>query len=175
MGTVFSMPGKDEIPIMKNWMIVLTIFLFVAMAGAPAFAQRVQGSRDTGYGQDLSAVPGLNLTEEQKKEIDTLRDSYRRDARPLQEILYDKKVSLRLLWLERNPDQAKIGAAQHEIDVLRSRLREMGAQYRRSLGDVLTPEQRETLRTYARHGRSYGSGSNRGGGYGPGMEMKGKR
>jgi Spy/CpxP family protein refolding chaperone len=160
---------------MMKGMVVLTIFLFVAMVISPALAQRGQGGRDTGYGEDFSAVPGLNLTAEQKKEMETLRDSYRRDARPLQEMLYEKKASLRSLWLERNPDQAKIGAAQHEIDVLRNRLREMGVHYRRSLVDVLTPEQRETLRAYARHGRSDGSGANSGGGYGPGMGMKGKK
>jgi len=168
------MPGKDKIPLMKNWMILLTIFLFVAMVISPALAQRGQGGRDTGYREDFSAVRGLNLTAEQKKEIEALRDSYRRDARPLQEMLYDKKASLRSLWLERNPDQAKIGAAQHEIYFLRNQLREMGVQFRRSLGDVLTSEQRETLSAYVRPGRSDGSGPNRGG-YGPGMEMKGKR
>lgn len=169
------MPGKDRFPIMVKGMFVLTIFLFVAMVISPALAQRGQGGRDTGYGEDFSAVPGLNLTAEQKNELEALRESYRRDASPLLEMLYEKKASLRSLWLERNPDQAKIGAAQHEIDVLRNRLREMDMHYRRSLGEVLTSEQRETLRAYGRPGRSDGSGPSRGGGYGPGMGMKGKR
>jgi len=160
---------------MKTSVIVLIIILLAGIAGSPALAQRGQGNRNTVYGEDLSGVPGLNLTAEQKREMETLRDSYRKDARPLQEMFDDKKASLRSLWLEANPDQAKISTAQHEVNVLRNRLREIDMQYRYRLGDVLTPEQRETLRACGRPGRSYGSGPSRGMGYGPGMDMKGKR
>lgn len=85
------MRGKDGIRIMKKRMIVLMIVLFVAMASAPALAQRGYFRDAPAYIEDISAVPGINLTEEQKIEMDTLRESYRKEAWPLQERLSEKK------------------------------------------------------------------------------------
>ena len=153
------MRGKDGIRIMKKRMIVLMIVLFVAMASAPALAQRGYFIDAPAYIEDISAVPGINLTEEQKIEMDTLRESYRKEAWPLQERLSEKKASLRMLWLERNPDQSKIGSMQHEIDGLRKGLREMDREYRRSVNEVLAPEQRDILRSQMRQRRGFEPGA----------------
>lgn len=161
--------------IMKLLTTIAVIVLFATMAVMHAFAQRGLFRDAPAYSEDISAVPGLNLTAEQKIEMDTLRESYRRDARPLQERLSDRKAALRLLWMERDPDEAKIATARHEIDVLRRRLREIDGHYRRSLDDLLTPEQREILGSQGRQRRGYGSGPARGMGYGQRMEMKGRR
>lgn len=80
-----------------------------------------------------------------------------------------------MLWLERNPDQSKIGSMQHEIDGLRKGLREMDREYRRSVNEVLAPEQRDILRSQMRQRRGFEPGPARGMGYGPRMEMKGNR
>jgi len=160
---------------MKKRMIVLMIVLFIATASTSALAQRGYFRDGTAYIEDISAVPGINLTEEQKIEMDTLRGSCRKEAWPLQERLSEKKASLRMLWLERNPDQSKIGSVQHEIDGLRKRLREMDREYRRSVNDVLAPEQRDILRSQMRQRRGFEPGAARNMGYGPRMEMKGNR
>lgn len=160
---------------MKLLMILVVIVLSVILASLPAFAQRGPLRDAPGYIDDISAIPGIHVTAEQKKELEALRESYRRDAGRLQERLAERKASLRLMWLERHPDQQRIITVQHEIDGLRKRLREMDREYRRSVNDVLAPEQRDILRSQMRQRRGFEPGAARNMGYGPRMEMKGKK
>ena len=168
---------------MKKLMILLTVIVFLAMVSSPALAQRGWGGHmGPAYGGDFTNVPGLNLTAEQKAKIDTLRDAFVKDVKPLEDQMFSKKGDLRLLWQEKNPDQAKITAKQKEIRALRDQIQDKALNYRFTVLNTLTPEQQDTLRTNGPMGRGFGPGmgpgaghgpGHHGMGYGPGMGMRG--
>jgi Spy/CpxP family protein refolding chaperone len=157
---------------MKKLMIVLTALLFVTAFVMPADAYR-GGGRGHGYGfcnsNDLSGVQGLNLTAEQKTKISDLRTAHLKDIKPLQDKLHSKAGDLRLLWLEKNPDETKIRATEKEIRALRDQMQDKGSDYRWAVYKVLTPEQQQLLRQNKAAGRCFGPGSGAGMGKGQGI------
>jgi Spy/CpxP family protein refolding chaperone len=159
---------------MKKLMIVLTALLLVTAFVMPADAMR-GGGKGHGYGfcngNDLSGVQGLNLTAEQKTKIGDLRTAHMKDVKPLQDKMHSKAGDLRLLWLEKSPDEAKIRATEKEIRALRDQMQDKGSDYRWAVYKVLTPEQQELLRQSKATGRCFGPGPNAGKGMGKGHGM----
>jgi Spy/CpxP family protein refolding chaperone len=160
---------------MKNLMIVLTALLLVTAFVMPADAMR-GGGQGHGYGfcngNDLSGVQGLNLTAEQKAKISDLRTAHLKDVKPLQDKMHSKAGDLRLLWLEKSPDEAKIRATEKEIRALRDQMQEKGSDYRWAVYKVLTPEQQQLLRQNKATGRCFGAGpAGMGKGHGMGQGM----
>jgi Spy/CpxP family protein refolding chaperone len=155
---------------MKKLMIVMTALLLVTAFVMPADAMR-GGGKGHGYGScygnDLSGVQGLNLTAEQKTKIADLRTACMKDIKPLQDQMHSKAGDLRLLWLEKSPDEAKIRSSQKEIRALRDQMQDKGTDYRWAAYKVLTPEQQELLKQNRLAGRCLGPGQ--GAGKGPGM------
>jgi zinc resistance-associated protein len=157
---------------MKKLTIILAVILLVALVSSPALAQRGWGGRmGPAYGGDFTTAPGLNLTAEQKTKMDALRDSFLKDAKPLQDELYSKQGDMRLLWLEKKPDQAKIAAMQKEVRALRDQIQDKAMNYRLTMFSMLTPEQQDTLRNYGPAGRGFATSMGRGPGHGRGMGM----
>ena len=162
---------------MKKLTIIMAVVLFAALVSTPAMAQRGWGGHmGPAYGGDFTNAPGLNLTAEQKAKIDSLREAFLKDIKPLQDHLYSKKGDMKLLWLEKNPDQAKIVALQKEITALRGQIQDKALTHRLAVMNTLTPAQQDTLRTYGPMGRGMGTGAgygsgHRGMGHGPGMGM----
>jgi len=158
---------------MKKLISIATILLLVAIIAAPADAFR--GGRGYGNGPccsgDFENVPGLNLTAEQKTKIADMRSAHLKDVKPLQDQMFSKKGDLRLLWQEKNPDQAKITAKQKEIRALRDQIEDKSTNHRWAIYKELTPEQQEALRAYGPAGRCMGGGfgPGAGGGRGPGQ------
>jgi Spy/CpxP family protein refolding chaperone len=166
---------------MKKLLAVVTVLLFLAVAVSPVLAQR-------GRGYDPGGSPGggpcsypasskLNLTAEQTAKIDALRAAHLKEVKPLQDMMFSKRGDLRLLWLEKNPDQEKIAEVQKEIRSLRDKMQDKGTAYRLEVNKVLTPEQQSQFRN-ACPGGGFGPGYGRGGrggghgpGYGPGSGM----
>ncbi len=176
---------------MKKLLAVVTMVLFLAVAVSPVLAQRGWGPGG-GRGSDSGWGPGggpcgyltssnSNLTAEQQAKIDTLRASQLKEVKPLQDEMFRKRGDLRLLWLEKNPDQEKIAATQKEIRSLRDQIYDKGTAYRLEVNKVLTPEQQSQFRNacpgggfgpgYGRGGRGGGYGHGYGPGYGPGSGM----
>jgi Spy/CpxP family protein refolding chaperone len=143
---------------MKKLMTVLTVILFIAAIGSTALAQRGWGGRGPCGGGEFSKIPGLNLTAEQKAEINKLRDAHLKDIKPLKDSLYSKKGDLRLLWREKNPDQEKITAAMKEVRALRDQIQDKSMNHHWAVYKILTPEQRETLRNYGPMKHCFGPG-----------------
>jgi Spy/CpxP family protein refolding chaperone len=158
---------------MKKVLTILTVLLFVVVAVSPSFAVRGRGfGPGGGFGggpcSDPTAVRGLNLTAEQTAKINSLREAHLKDVKPLQDKMFSKRGDLRLLWLEKTPDQAKIAATRKEIRSLRDQLQDKRDAYRLEIYNVLTPEQQSQFRS-ACPGSGNGPGMGRGrGGYGPG-------
>jgi Spy/CpxP family protein refolding chaperone len=166
--------SKGDIKMKKLMTFALSLLLVTALA-VSAEAYR-GGGRGYGngpcYGGDLGNVPGLNLTAEQKAKIADMRVAHQKEMKPLQDQMFSKKGDLRLLWQEKNPDQAKITAKQKEIRALRDQIEDKATNYRWAVYKELTPEQQESLRAYGPTGRCFepcfGPGAGSGPGKGPG-------
>ena len=157
---------------MKKTLIVLTALLMVTAFVMPADAMRGGGKgHGSGFcnGNDLSGVQGLNLTAEQKTKIADLRTAHLKDVKPIQDKLHSKAGDLRLLWLEKSPDEAKIRATEKEVRALRDQMQDKGSDYRWAVYKSLTPEQQQLLRQNRATGRCFGPGQGAGKGMGHGM------
>jgi Spy/CpxP family protein refolding chaperone len=127
-------------------------------------------------GGDFARFAGLELTADQKAQLGAMRDAQLTEIEPLREQMFAKRDALRTLWLEPNPDQAKILAAQKEMRTLRDQMQDKMTAFRLDALKVLTPEQREKLKT-AISGRGFGLGRGMGPGGlggGPGAAVTGK-
>ena len=126
------------------------------------------GARSAGSG----LWKALNLTPEQIEKMKALRESFLKEKIPLRNELMLKRLELRGLWMQTNPDEAKILAKQKEINALRAQFGEKVTKNRLEMRKILSPEQEAKLinlraRLWRGHGRGCGSGP--GPGYGRGM------
>jgi Spy/CpxP family protein refolding chaperone len=85
--------------------------------------------------------------------------------------MHSKAGDLRLLWLEKSPDEAKIRATEKEIRALRDQMQDKGTDYRWAAYKVFTPEQQELLKQNKATGRCFGPGPGAGKGMGKGSGM----
>ena len=104
---------------MRKAIFILVITLILTVAVMPASASRYGRGpgADHGYGKDITAIPDLNLTVEQKAQITLLRETFLKDVKPLRDKLFSKRGDLKLLWRDKNPNQAKILATQKQIRI----------------------------------------------------------
>ena len=164
---------------MKKILITLVALLAGVTLAASVFAFGPGWGRGHGggmwhgggcYGSNITSVPGMNLTAEQITKINALRDACLKDIKPLQDKMFSKRGDLKLLWLQTNPDQKKITETHKEARVLRDQMEDKMTSYHFAMLNVLTPQQRETLKAYG-PGNGFGPGkkgrSGWGGGPGP--------
>jgi Spy/CpxP family protein refolding chaperone len=149
---------------MKKVTLTVMAVLFVAAVATSAFA--FGWGRGPGYGRcgrgDFQGAAGLNLTAEQTAKFKEMQETQWKEMKPLQERTFSKRDELRKLWLEPNPDQGKITAAQKEMRSLRDQMQDKMTAFRLAALKILTPEQQEKMRSSV----SYGFGPRRG--MGPG-------
>jgi Spy/CpxP family protein refolding chaperone len=132
------------------------------------------GMRGYGPGGTYGWGPGNNLTTEQVQKMQALQEKFFKETAPIRNDLVTKRLELRALWNQANPDQAKILAKQKEINALREQLQEKSIQNRLEARNILTPEQREQMGAYyggmgfgPKFGhRGFGPGNMMGYGYG---------
>jgi len=112
---------KGEYKDMRKVIFILVITLVVAVTVMPASASRYGSGPGAvhGYGKDITAIPDLNLTVEQKAQITSLRETFFKDIKPLRDKLFSKRGDLKLFWKDKNPNQARILATQKQIRTLR--------------------------------------------------------
>ena len=104
----------------------------------------------------------LNLTPEQIEKMKALRKSFFEQALPLRSGLMSKKLELKALWVQTNPDEEKLLAKQKEINALRAQLGEKVTKNRLEMRKILTPEQQARLvNLLNRHRGWHGSGRGR--------------
>jgi len=120
-----------------------------------------------GYGPG-AAASALNLTPEQTQKMQALRESHFKETIPLRNEMMSKRLELRTLWSQANPDQEKILAKQKEINALRAQLQEKATKHRLEMRQVLTPEQQAKLGAFS---GGFGPGYGKRGGFGPGRGM----
>ncbi len=148
-----------------KWTMTAVVLLFAAAIATSAFGFGWGRGPGVGFGPggDFARIPSLGLTTDQRAQLEAMRDAQLKEVAPLREQMFAKRDALRTLWLEPNPDQAKIMAAQQEMRSLRDQLQDKMTTFRLEALKVLTPEQREKLKA-AVGGRGFGPGR----GMGPG-------
>ena len=144
---------------MKKGIGTLMAVLFVAAIATSAFA--FGGGRGPGYGPcgrgDFQGPAGLTLTAEQKTKIKEMQETHWKDMKDLRDKMFSKRDEIRKLWLNPNPDEGKIKAAQKEMSELRDQIQDKGTAFRLESLKVLTPEQREKIAS-DRADRGFGPG-----------------
>ncbi|MDA8126443.1 MAG: Spy/CpxP family protein refolding chaperone [Deltaproteobacteria bacterium] len=133
----------------KVTMTIMGLFLAATVA-TTAYAAHGRGP---GYGPcaggAFQGAAGLNLTTEQMSQINKMREKQYNEIKPLRDQMTAKRDALRKLWLEPNPDKAKITAAQKEMNAVRDQMQEQMTSYRLEADKILTPEQKEKIKFYA--------------------------
>jgi len=127
---------------------LFVIFLFSSAFAADRWQGR--GGGPPGREGDITAIPDLELTDEQILQIQTLRKIHLMDVRPLQNEISIKSKQLKVLWLELSPDQDKITALQAEIGKLRHTMQDKMIEYRQAIFKIMTLEQQHRLNTIGR-------------------------
>jgi Spy/CpxP family protein refolding chaperone len=136
---------------MRKIMLTVMVLLVTAMITTTALA--VARERGPGYGPcgwgEFGGFSEVNLTADQRTKLNELRDAHFKDIKSLQERMFAKRDELRKLWLETNPDQGRITAAQKETRSVRDQWLDKMTTLRFESLKVLTPVQREKAKSFA--------------------------
>jgi Spy/CpxP family protein refolding chaperone len=81
--------------------------------------------------------------------------------------MFAKRGDMRLLWLDKNPNDDKIMATQKELQSLRDQMQDRMTAHRLAVLKILTPEQQSAMQSYG--GRGMGMGRGFGMGFGAGQ------
>ncbi len=92
------------------------------------------------------AMSGLELTDEQREKIKTLRSAYTREMIQLRADSRLARVELRELMKETSPDIERVKDLAAAVSAAHGSVFERSALYRTEFKHVLTPEQQENLR-----------------------------
>ena len=158
---------------MKKSLTIAGTVLLAATIAIPVLANEPSRGRGRGMGMgftdrvtpNFESIPNLNA--EQSSKLRELREQNQKEVLPLQNELINKRVELRNLWLNANPDENKIKAKQHEITMLENKLQEEMMGHRLESQKILTPEQQAQFQS-TRPAQGFGYGARKPGspGYG---------
>ncbi|MDD2672798.1 MAG: Spy/CpxP family protein refolding chaperone [Syntrophales bacterium] len=123
--------------------VFLIISFVIAVSFTTAFAGPVVGTKGNGWN-----IASLNLTTDQANKIQTLREARWKEIKPLRNKLFNRFTELKLLWMQANPDQAKIKTKQQEIRDIQSRLQDKLTTHRLEIRKILTPEQQAQITAF---------------------------
>ncbi len=161
---------------MKKMMIAVFVVALLATAGL-AMAQGWGRGAGMGYGPCVQGYgpgamgPGLNLSADQAKQMQTFRENFFKETAPLREEIMKKRLELRTLWSQANPQEGTILAKQKEINGLRAQLQEKATKHRLDMRQILTPEQQAQLQSFPGGPGKFGPGMRGACGPGRGMGM----
>ena len=133
------MLGKSKV---KVWMVggALLAMSSLAFAAGPGFGRGNNPNCLGGFDQ-------LNLTAEQKTKLNDLREKTWKETVTLRNEMQTKRLELRTLWTNPNPDKDKILAKQKELNDLRNTLQAKMTDSRLEARKQLTPEQAAQVAT----------------------------
>ncbi len=128
---------------MKLKKLILTLFLFAFMTSS-AFSQPGMGMRRwRGEGQ-CSKASELNPSQEQRKSLDLLQQTYFREAQLLRLEIFTKNLELRELLTNPSVRVETIRGKSLEITELQSKQEEKAVEYLIKVRNLLSPEQLKT-------------------------------
>jgi len=168
---------------MKRMIMILGIVILMGALAIPVFARgpgwgkggQNMGSWESGSGSCWQYGRGyMNLTEEQRTQLDKLHLKFYDDTAQLRTELWAKKGELRILMNTSNPNGEKAKALQKEISDLKGKMSQEKIAFHLEARKI-NPDLRfggGFGKGYGQHMRGYGPGMGYGhhmGGYGPGM------
>jgi Spy/CpxP family protein refolding chaperone len=110
-----------------------------------------QGMMGPGMGQGMLAQPNLDLSDEQRSQIDKIRTDARKKQLDLAKQMRSEQRKLQALYDTDKPDREAIRAERKKIQDLQLQVMQNHMTAHNEMDDVLTDEQREQLR-YWGHG-----------------------
>jgi Spy/CpxP family protein refolding chaperone len=158
--------AQIKVKLFKGGNIMKKVFVVFAMALVLAGATYVYavgpgpgpGPREgcMGFGK------GASLTEEQRTQLQELRQKLHDETAKLREQIWAKRQELRTLWSDSKSSADAIMKMEKELSELENQMREKAVQMKLEARNILTPEQ------LAEFGKFGGPGSGRGPGMGHG-------
>jgi Spy/CpxP family protein refolding chaperone len=100
----------------------------------------------------------LGLTEDQKAQIEQIRESSREDAKPLRDKVKDLRKEMLSEWQASVPDEGTLLDLHKEIHDVKGELGELRIQTRLDVINLLTPEQREKMKANMKNRKRDGKG-----------------
>ncbi len=155
-------------------MLALSMGLLFAASQVDARGRHGGGMRGHGGpGMHRGMMGMLDLSSEQRTEMERLRLEMQQDTLELREQLRQKHEELRALWTVDEPSKKAILAKHRELEPLMKKLRDRRIDFRLAVHNLLTPEQRAQMAQMAKRGSRGMGGPGMGGpgmmGGGPGM------
>jgi len=127
---------------MKKFSLLAALVTILASATFVVAGPCGGGERGNhGWAMDHSIFSKLNMTAEQTEKIRVLRESSQKDITPLRIQIFEKRAELRLLWMQMEPDAARIKAKEKKIHDLKWQVLKKTTDFRLTFRSVLTPEQ----------------------------------
>ena len=121
---------------LKN-LIILTVMIFTS---ASIFAQPNKGPKQKMQKDKYFNIP--DLTDKQKKEIDTLRTTVMKEILPLRNELNEKEANLQTVSTSEKVDMNKVYKKIEEIGNIKLNIAKKKAKQRQDIRILLTDEQR---------------------------------
>ncbi len=129
---------------MKLRLFILAFFLLSVFLTSAAFSQPGMGMRRWRGEDQCSRASELNLSQEQRKTLDLLQQTYFREAQLLRLEMFTKNLELRELITSPSVKVETIRGKSSEIAELRSRQEEKAVEYLIKVRNLLSPEQLKT-------------------------------
>ena len=125
-----------------------TIFTLALVALTLSFAviAEARPGRGRGRGGGIEKIlRSVDLTEDQRTQLEALRDEHRAEMEPLKQEMKAKRQQLRQLWTAEVIDEGAIWALDAEMVPLRQQMHQERLEQKLQVMNVLTPEQRAQL------------------------------
>lgn len=136
--------------------VVLALVLLIGGQAANAQNANPQGGQGHKFGTHRQQmIQKLNLTEAQQAQMKTLKDSFHEHNKGAIDEMKAKFQQLRALKQSGSADQAQIDALKTEIKAQREALKPQRQAFRDQMSSILTPEQREKLKTLKPQGQKH--------------------
>lgn len=167
------MKSRVTIALLVIAVLVLGAVMAVdAQRGRMPAAKPGPGAGAPGVGCPVGVGPWmareLNLTQDQIRELQQLRDEYLAATKATRDELQAKCKEMAALWAEPQPNVARIKQIAAEMDALRAQLRDAGIDKMISGLNVLNPDQRAKVRAAVKDMGARCMGAGCGMGLGPG-------
>jgi Spy/CpxP family protein refolding chaperone len=150
--------------------IVALAVVAIVAAGAFVFAQGGPPPQRAGRGQMMGQGPGgrgpgmmglgqLNLTDDQRAQIQKLMEANRQAHQPEQQKMADAQKALRdAIFADAGPDESAIQTAQAQIQALEPQMAQHRVATEVAIAKILTADQRKQMREMPRMGPGAGRG-----------------
>lgn len=124
--------------------ILAHILSLLTLVVAPAAADEV-GAHGKHHGKRAGLCDRIECTDDQRAQIDAIRDAHRQDAADERAAAKPLREALKAERKKAEPDAAEIARLEASLDALKAEIRRGREASKAEIAALLTPEQRATL------------------------------